>query len=79
LKRWKIGVAKSSAVILSNVPSKFSDPDDEHDSSSSRYWQEAQALCRIVNQRLADTQSQLDSLEVKYSKAKRLLREFQHR
>ncbi|XP_052332433.1 neurabin-1-like isoform X2 [Oncorhynchus keta] len=44
-----------------------------------KYWQEAQALCRIVNQRLADTQSQLDSLEVKYSKAKRLLREFQHR
>ena len=73
-------MAKLSAVILSNIPSKFSDPDDEHDSlSSSRYWQEAQALCRIVNQRLADTQSQLDSLEVKYSKAKRLLREFQHR
>ncbi|XP_041697011.2 neurabin-1 [Coregonus clupeaformis] len=44
-----------------------------------KYWQEAQALCRIVNQRLADTQSQLDSLELKYSKAKRLLREFQHR
>ncbi|XP_038820222.1 neurabin-1-like, partial [Salvelinus namaycush] len=44
-----------------------------------KYWQEAQALCRIVNQRLADTQSQFDSLEVKYSKAKRLLREFQHR
>uniref|UniRef100_A0A4W5RBU4 SAM domain-containing protein n=1 Tax=Hucho hucho TaxID=62062 RepID=A0A4W5RBU4_9TELE len=44
-----------------------------------KYWQEAQALCRIVNQQLADTQSQLDSLEVKYSKAKRLLREFQHR
>ncbi|XP_071217326.1 myb-like protein X [Salvelinus alpinus] len=44
-----------------------------------KYWQEAQALCRIVNQRLADTQSHLDSLEVKYSKAKRLLREFQHR
>ncbi|KAL0966382.1 hypothetical protein UPYG_G00294650 [Umbra pygmaea] len=44
-----------------------------------KYWQEAQALCRIVNQRLSDTQSQLDSLEVKYNKAKRLLKEFQHR
>uniref|UniRef100_A0A8C7LAN0 Neurabin-1 n=1 Tax=Oncorhynchus kisutch TaxID=8019 RepID=A0A8C7LAN0_ONCKI len=32
-----------------------------------KYWQEAQALCRIVNQRLADTQSQFDSLEVKYT------------
>ncbi|KAJ8011701.1 hypothetical protein DPEC_G00060980 [Dallia pectoralis] len=44
-----------------------------------KYWQEAQALCRIVNQRLSDTQAQLDCLEVKYSKAKKLLREFQHR
>jgi hypothetical protein len=45
------------------------DGDEGDCDCSSRYWQEAQALCRIVNQRLADTQSQ----------AKRLLREFQHR
>ena len=44
-----------------------------------RYWQEAQTLCRVVSQRLADAQSQAESLEIKYSKAKRLVREYQSR
>lgn len=44
-----------------------------------RYWQEAQTLCRVVSQRLADAQSQSESLEIKYSKAKRLVREYQSR
>uniref|UniRef100_A0A3B5LS96 Neurabin-1 n=1 Tax=Xiphophorus couchianus TaxID=32473 RepID=A0A3B5LS96_9TELE len=41
------------------------------------YWQEAQTLCRVVSQRLADTQGQTESLEVKYGKAKRLVRDYQ--
>lgn len=45
----------------------------------SRYWQEAQTLCRVVSQRLADAQSQSESVEIKYSKAKRLVREYQSR
>lgn len=44
-----------------------------------RYWQEAQTLCRVVSQRLADAQSQSESLEIKYNKAKRLVREYQSR
>ncbi|XP_056276759.1 neurabin-1-like isoform X2 [Pseudoliparis swirei] len=44
-----------------------------------KYWQEAQTLCRVVSQRLADAQSQSDSLEIKYNKAKRLVREYQSR
>lgn len=44
-----------------------------------RYWQEAQTLCRVVSQRLADAQCQSESLEIKYSKAKRLVREYQSR
>lgn len=44
-----------------------------------RYWQEAQTLCRVVSQRLSDAQSQTESLEIKYSKAKRLVREYQGR
>ncbi|GLD58117.1 neurabin-2-like protein, partial [Lates japonicus] len=43
-----------------------------------KYWQEAQTLCRVVSQRLADAQSQSESLEIKYSKAKRLVREYQN-
>ncbi|XP_029929721.1 uncharacterized protein LOC115374760 isoform X2 [Myripristis murdjan] len=44
-----------------------------------KYWQEAQTLCRVVSQRLADAQSQSEGLEIKYSKAKRLVREYQSR
>ncbi|TNM97822.1 hypothetical protein fugu_014068 [Takifugu bimaculatus] len=44
-----------------------------------KYWQEAQTLCRVVSQRLSDAQSQTESLEIKYSKAKRLVREYQGR
>ncbi|XP_062336897.1 neurabin-1-like isoform X3 [Osmerus eperlanus] len=44
-----------------------------------KYWQEAQTLCRVVSQRLSDAQGQADTLEVKYTKAKRLLREYQSR
>ncbi|XP_040912113.1 neurabin-1-like [Toxotes jaculatrix] len=44
-----------------------------------KYWQEAQTLCRVVSQRLADAQSQSESLEIKYNKAKRLVREYQSR
>ncbi|KAK2822246.1 hypothetical protein Q5P01_022311 [Channa striata] len=44
-----------------------------------KYWQEAQTLCRVVSQRLADAQSQSEILEIKYSKAKRLVRDYQNR
>lgn len=52
---------------------------DEKADKLEKYWQEAQTLCRVVSQRLADTQSQSESLEVKYNKAKRLLREYHSR
>ncbi|CAK6952387.1 neurabin-1-like [Scomber scombrus] len=55
--------------------------EDEEDKADKldKYWQEAQTLCRVVSQRLADAQSQSESLEIKYSKAKRLVREYQNR
>ncbi|XP_056246764.1 neurabin-1-like isoform X2 [Seriola aureovittata] len=52
---------------------------DEKADKLEKYWQEAQTLCRVVSQRLADAQSQSESLEIKYSKAKRLVREYQSR
>lgn len=44
-----------------------------------RYWQEAQKLCVVVSQRLAEAQSEAESLETKYTKAKKLVREYQRR
>ncbi|PIO34823.1 hypothetical protein AB205_0104810, partial [Aquarana catesbeiana] len=40
------------------------------------YWLEAQALCKTVNEHLKETQEQYDTLEKKYTKAKKLLKEY---
>ncbi|XP_077128805.1 neurabin-1-like isoform X3 [Ranitomeya variabilis] len=41
------------------------------------YWLEAQALCKTVNEHLKETQEQYDTLEKKYTKAKKLLKDYQ--
>ncbi|KAM4025725.1 neurabin-1-like isoform 2-T3 [Anomaloglossus baeobatrachus] len=43
------------------------------------YWLEAQALCKTVNEHLKETQEQYDTLEKKYTKAKKLLKDYQIR
>uniref|UniRef100_A0A3Q4H761 Protein phosphatase 1, regulatory subunit 9Ba n=1 Tax=Neolamprologus brichardi TaxID=32507 RepID=A0A3Q4H761_NEOBR len=41
------------------------------------YWMEAQSLCKAVDEHLKETQAQYQTLERKYSKAKRLIKEYQ--
>ncbi|KAF3699651.1 Neurabin-2 Neurabin-II Neural tissue-specific F-actin-binding protein II [Channa argus] len=43
------------------------------------YWMEAQSLCKAVDEHLKETQSQYQALERKYSKAKRLIKEYQQK
>ncbi len=43
------------------------------------YWMEAQSLCQAVDEHLKETQSQYQALERKYSKAKRLIKEYQQK
>ncbi|XP_078501367.1 neurabin-2 [Lissotriton helveticus] len=43
------------------------------------YWMEAQNLCQAVDEHLKETQSQYQTLERKYSKAKRLIKEYQQK
>ncbi|KAL0992690.1 hypothetical protein UPYG_G00096830 [Umbra pygmaea] len=43
------------------------------------YWMEAQSLCQAVDQHLKETQAQYQTLERKYSKAKRLIKEYQQK
>ncbi|XP_057682308.1 neurabin-2 [Corythoichthys intestinalis] len=43
------------------------------------YWMEAQSLCQAVDEHLKETQAQYQALERKYSKAKRLIKEFQQK
>ncbi|XP_028292483.1 neurabin-1 isoform X2 [Gouania willdenowi] len=43
------------------------------------YWMEAQALCKTVNEQLSETQTQYETLDKKYNKAKKLLKEYQQK
>nr|XP_046218899.1 neurabin-1-like isoform X3 [Oncorhynchus gorbuscha] len=44
-----------------------------------KYWLEAQALCKTVNKQLSETQSQYGTLDKKYNKAKKLLKDYQQK
>ncbi|XP_078030629.1 uncharacterized protein ppp1r9ala isoform X2 [Epinephelus lanceolatus] len=43
------------------------------------YWLEAQELCKTVNEQLAETQAQHETLDKKYNKAKKLLKDYQQK
>ncbi|XP_061579500.1 neurabin-1 isoform X2 [Cololabis saira] len=43
------------------------------------YWLEAQAVCKSVNEQLAETQAQYEALDKKYNKAKKLLKDYQQK
>uniref|UniRef100_A0A8C4ITQ9 Protein phosphatase 1 regulatory subunit 9A-like A n=1 Tax=Dicentrarchus labrax TaxID=13489 RepID=A0A8C4ITQ9_DICLA len=43
------------------------------------YWLEAQDLCKSVNEQLAETQAQFETLDKKYNKAKKLLKDYQQK
>lgn len=43
------------------------------------YWMEAQELCKSVNEQLAETQAQYETLDKKYNKAKKLLKDYQQK
>ncbi|KAL4656647.1 neurabin-1-like isoform X2 [Arapaima gigas] len=44
-----------------------------------KYWLEAQALCKTVNEQLMETQNQYEALDKKYNKAKKLLKDYQQK
>ncbi|XP_062258051.1 neurabin-1 isoform X1 [Platichthys flesus] len=43
------------------------------------YWLEAQSLCKNVNEQLTETQAQYETLDKKYNKAKKLLKDYQQK
>ncbi|XP_061736012.1 neurabin-1 isoform X3 [Nerophis ophidion] len=43
------------------------------------YWLETQALCKTINEQLAETQTQYETLDKKYNKAKKLLKDYQQK
>ncbi|KAI7809069.1 putative neurabin-1, partial [Triplophysa rosa] len=51
----------------------------ERTAQMEKNWLEAQTLCKTINEQLNNTQSQYEALDKKYSKAKKLLKDFQQK
>lgn len=62
----------------SALQQKIEDNDDKILKLES-YWLEAQDLCKSVNEQLAETQTQYETLDKKYNKAKKLLKDYQQK
>ncbi|XP_039613569.1 neurabin-1 isoform X3 [Polypterus senegalus] len=75
-------VMESSKVNWEKVQSKLEQDIEENKEKIKKletYWNEAQSLCKTVNEHLRETQSQYDVLEKKYNKAKKLLKDYQQK
>ncbi|RVE57975.1 hypothetical protein OJAV_G00204790 [Oryzias javanicus] len=62
----------------SALEQKIDDSNDKIQKLES-YWLEAQAVCKSVNEQLAETQTQYEALDKKYNKAKKLLKDYQQK
>lgn len=63
---------------MSALEQKIDDSNDKIQKLES-YWLEAQAVCKSVNGQLAETQAQYETLDKKYNKAKKLLKDYQQK
>ncbi|KAI7803206.1 neurabin-2 [Triplophysa rosa] len=68
--RWRMEKAQLEQTVRENK---------ERMEKLEGYWMEAQSLCQAVDEHLKETQTQYQALERKYSKAKRLIKEFQQK
>ncbi|XP_019118364.2 neurabin-2 [Larimichthys crocea] len=69
-QRWRMDKAQLEQTLQENK---------ERMEKLEGYWMEAQSLCQAVDEHLKETQSQYQTLERKYSKAKRLIKEYQQK
>ncbi|XP_019902049.2 neurabin-2 isoform X2 [Esox lucius] len=67
-QRWRMDKAQLEQTLQENK---------ERMEKLEGYWMEAQSLCQAVDEHLKETQAQYQALERKYSKAKRLIKEYQ--
>ncbi|XP_069373115.1 neurabin-2 [Paralichthys olivaceus] len=69
-QRWRMDKAQLEQTLQENK---------ERMEKLEGYWMEAQSLCQAVDEHLKETQTQYQALERKYSKAKRLIKEYQQK
>lgn len=68
--RWRVEKAQLEQSVEENK---------ERMEKLEGYWGEAQSLCQAVDEHLRETQAQYQALERKYSKAKRLIKDYQQK
>ncbi|CAL1599920.1 unnamed protein product [Knipowitschia caucasica] len=69
-QRWRMDKAQLEQTLQENK---------ERMEKLEGYWMEAQSLCQAVDEHLKETQAQYQALERKYSKAKRLIKDYQQK
>ncbi|XP_024140462.1 neurabin-2 isoform X2 [Oryzias melastigma] len=69
-QRWRMDKAQLEQTLQENK---------ERMEKLEGYWMEAQSLCQAVDEHLKETQAQYQALERKYSKAKRMIKEYQQK
>ncbi|XP_054656173.1 neurabin-2-like isoform X2 [Dunckerocampus dactyliophorus] len=69
-QRWRADKAQLEQTLQENK---------ERMEKLEGYWMEAQSLCQAVDEHLKETQAQYQALERKYSKAKRLIKDYQQK
>ncbi|KAG7265309.1 hypothetical protein CRUP_012760 [Coryphaenoides rupestris] len=69
-QRWRLDKAQLEHTLQENK---------ERMEKLEGYWMEAQSLCQAVDEHLKETQAQYQTLERKYSKAKRLIKDYQQK
>ncbi|XP_014065372.1 neurabin-2 [Salmo salar] len=69
-QRWRVDKTQLEQTLQENK---------ERMEKLEGYWMEAQSLCQAVDEHLKETQAQYQALERKYSKAKRLIKEYQQK
>lgn len=69
-QRWRVDKGQLEQTLTENK---------ERMDKLEGYWMEAQSLCQAVDEHLKETQAQYQALERKYSKAKRLIKDYQQK
>ena len=69
-QRWRVDKGQLEQTLTENK---------ERMDKLEGYWMEAQSLCQAVDEHLKETQAQYQTLERKYSKAKRLIKDYQQK
>nr|XP_055071491.1 neurabin-1 isoform X2 [Misgurnus anguillicaudatus] len=79
-ERLKVSEEERAALEAREAQSQRSvQENSERIAQMEKNWLDAQGLCKTINEQLNDQQSQYEALDKKYTKAKKLIKDFQQK